>query len=104
MPNSYNEGQRIKCTVHFRNADTGQSVDPTNVWFCTRDPEGISNCRKYGVDPDVTRTSLGHYRYDLLLSKHGLWQYGWIASGNYDGVALATVNACELPVSTWPTS
>ena len=102
--NSYNEGQRIKCTVHFRNADTGASVDPTTVRFCTEDPEGKSNCYTYGIDVALTRTSLGHYRYDLLLSKHGIWNYGWFGSGNYDGTALAQVYACELPVSTWPTS
>lgn len=104
MFNTYNEGQRIKITVHFTNADGGASVDPTIVRFCTLDPEGVSTCWRYIVDPEITRTSVGHYRFDLLLSKHGMWTYAWFGSGNFDGAAQRQVFACELAVSTWPVS
>jgi hypothetical protein len=102
--NTYNEGQRIKITVHFTDADTGVSVDPTTVRFCTLDPENISTCYTYGVGPLITKTAVGKYRFDLLLSKHGSWIYAWFASGNYDGVAQREVYACQLAKSTWPTS
>ena len=102
MANTYNEGQRIKITVQFTDADTGGAVDPTIVRFCTRDPENVSTCWRYLVDPEITRTAVGAYRFDLLLSKHGTWTYAWFGNGNYDGVAQRNVVACELAVSTWP--
>jgi len=102
MANTYNEGQRIKITCHFTDADTGASVDPTIVRFCTLDPENVSTCYRYGVDPQPTRTAAGQYRFDLLLSKHGTWQYAWFGNGNYDGTAIRDVRVCQLPVSTWP--
>ena len=102
MANTYNEGQRIKITVAFRDADTNALVDPTIVRFCTLDPENVSTCYRYLVDPEITRTATGRYRFDLLLSKHGTWQYAWFGNGNYDGTKIRTVIACQLPVSTWP--
>lgn len=104
MANTYNEGQRIKITVQFRDADTNALVDPTIVRFCTLDPENVSKCYRYLADPEITKTAVGCYRFDLLLDKHGWWHYGWFSSGNYDGTSLSEVHACELPVSTWPAS
>ena len=102
MANTYNEGQRIKIEVQFRDADTGGAVDPTTVRFCTRSPSGASTCYQYLVDPEVTRTGAGAYRFDLLLSEHGTWTYAWFGNGNFDGAAQRQVIACELAVSTWP--
>ena len=102
MANTYNEGQRIKITVQFTNADGGAAVDPTIVRFCTKDPENVSTCYQYGIDPEITNPAVGSYRFDLLLYKHGTWTYAWFGSGNFDGAAQRNVIACELAVSTWP--
>ena len=102
MANTYNEGQRIKITVQFTDADTGGAVDPTLVRFCTKDPASTSTCYLYGVDLEITKTAVGAYRFDLLLSQHGTWTYAWFGSGTFDGAAQRNVIACELAVSTWP--
>ena len=98
--NTYNEGQRIKCTGTFTNVDTGAVVDPATVRF-----RAISEARPtiveinavYGVDPNVVKVSTGYYRYDLLLNRHDTWWYGFIGEGSHEGASWRKVWARESP-------
>ncbi len=98
--NTYSEGQRIMCTGTYTDLDSGALVDPTTVRF-----QAISQARPtivqinavYLVDINLVRVSIGVYRYDLLLNRHGRWSYGFTGEGSHDGAAWRKVYARESP-------
>lgn len=99
MPNSYSEGQRIKTTGTFTDLN-GALVDPAIVRFhaiSDQTPTIVTVNALYGVDPDITKVSTGVYRYDLLLNRHGHWQYGYTGEGSHEGALWGTVYADESP-------
>jgi hypothetical protein len=99
--NTYIRGQRIKCTVIFRDVDSQSLVDPPVVTFRTLNPNGVATDYIYLVDPNVLRESAGNYRYDLLLNIVGDWFYGFIATGGNETAAYNRVRCCTPPHSTW---
>lgn len=101
MANSYFEGQKIKCTGFFRNVDTGAYVDPAVVTFRTKDPSNNLSAHQFGVDPNVTKTAIGKYRYDLLLDEGGTWYLRWDSTGTHEGATEWKVICCESVESTW---
>jgi len=101
MANSYDKGQKIKVTGYFRNVDTGAYVDPTTVTFRTKDPSGNLSAHVYGVDPNVTKTAIGKYRYDLLLDEVGTWWLRWDSTGTHEGAREWKVICCQSAEGTW---
>lgn len=100
MANSYNEGQRIKCTGTFTDLDSQTLVDPLTVRFraiSEATPTIVEINGVFGVDPNVTKVSTGVYRYDLLLERHGIWNYGFFGEGSHEGAAWYEVFAREQP-------
>jgi hypothetical protein len=98
--NTYSEGQRIMCTGTFTDLDSGSLVDPTTVRFQAisgPNPTIVQINAVYLVDPNVVRVSLGVYRYDLMLNRHGKWRYGFMGEGSHDGASWRRVYARESP-------
>jgi len=101
MANSYDKGQKIKCTGYFRNVDTGAYVDPATVTFRTKDPSGNLSAHVYLIDPNVTKTAVGKYRYDLLLDEVGTWWLRWDSTGTHEGAREWKVICCKSAEGTW---
>ena len=101
MANSYLKGQNIKVTGAFRNVDSGAYVDPTVVTFRTKDPSNNLSNHVYGVDPNVTKTAAGRYRYNLLLDEAGDWYLRWDSTGTHQGAQEWRVYCCPPAEPTW---
>lgn len=64
---------RPVATATFRN-DVGDLEDPGTVVFLLRRPDGRETAHQFGLDGDVTRVSLGVFRFVLpTFTKAGPW-------------------------------
>jgi hypothetical protein len=87
----------VQINGDFINAITGVYVDPSLVTLYLLTPAGVGSSVDY--PGAVSRSSQGHYFYQITASQSGVWNYKWQASGT--AVATSpdgsfTVNASLL--------
>lgn len=80
MTSLYSEGDLVRCTGTFTNAD-GDAVDPTAVIFKTKDPSGNITTLTYGVDAALVKSATGVYYVDVDVDEAGLWWYRFESTG-----------------------
>lgn len=84
MPNVYDTGDLVRLLCAFADEDD-EDVDPTTVTFKFTDPLGDTTEYTYDVDPEVdpelVRSSKGHYHVDISIDKAGAWYYRWESTG-----------------------
>jgi hypothetical protein len=59
----------------------GAGVDPTNVSFFTKRPDGTETEYVYGTDIEVVRHTGGSYYVDVDADTDGLWWWRWESTG-----------------------
>lgn len=64
----------------FTDASTGATVDPTEVFFYLRRPDGIVGTYTY-TSGSVVRLSQGTYYYNGTATMPGYWDARWQGSG-----------------------
>lgn len=81
MPsNVYPLGDSLPINATFANA-AGAPTNPTAVFFEYTTPDGEETLLTFGIDPELTRTSTGHYTCTLPLGMAGPWYYRWYTTG-----------------------
>lgn len=79
MPTIYNIGNDVVLSIVVFD-ENGDDADPDTLTLGIKEPDGILTSFEYGAS-DIVRDSLGHFHYDLAITKAGLWRYGWHATG-----------------------
>lgn len=79
--NKYQAETLVQVSVVFTVTDTGDPVDPTDVFLYVEDPEG--NVTTYtGVD--ITKTSVGNYLKQFVVDQVGVWIFKWRGTGTVE--------------------
>lgn len=81
MSNSYDIGEQVICQATFTLVSTGAVVDPTNVFFQYKMPNGTITSWQFGVDPQVANLSTGIYTATVNITAAGIWYYRWYSTG-----------------------
>jgi hypothetical protein len=76
----YTKGQVVVVTASF--SVDGELDDPTTVTFKVKDPSGNVGTFVYGIDPEVTRVSLGVYKTEIECDESGDFWYRIEADGS----------------------
>jgi hypothetical protein len=70
----------VRVSAAFTNS-AGTAVDPTEVYFEYKDPDGIETLLTYGTDAALVRDSAGNYHVDVDADTEGGWYYRWYSTG-----------------------
>ena len=82
MANVYDIGDCVRCRGLFRDPDTWAEVDPDNVFFEIKDPDGVTATYQYGVSGSpVTRADVGDYQVRVTVTASGEWYYHFYSTG-----------------------
>lgn len=79
--NPYDKGSLVRLDGPFRDFDTGDPVDPADVFISYKNPAGTITTLQYGVDPAVQRLAPGDYRIEIDVTMSGMWHWRWFATG-----------------------
>lgn len=90
MPMLYDVGDVVKVSSVFTN-QSGTAVDPAQVKFRSRDPEGVITIYTYGTDIEVVKTATGNYYLSLPLTKPGTWNVRFEGNTTNRGAAETEV-------------
>ena len=80
MINSYSQGNRIRTSAAFTNAN-GQAIDPATVTCKYKTPAGTITTKTYGIDGEVVKDGPGNYHLDIDASAVGAWYVRWYSTG-----------------------
>lgn len=80
MINEYDNGNLVRCKVDF--IEEATFVDPTEVVFKFKDPDGVEVVRSYPDDVTLVKDAAGKYRSDIIANISGTWKYRFEGSGN----------------------
>ncbi len=95
MTTVYDRGDSAVLTATFRDL-AGALFDPAIVKFRAVDPAGLITNWTYGVDNQVTRSSIGVFVATLPVAVVGVWSYHWttesgiVESHEFEVTGLAT--------------
>jgi hypothetical protein len=92
--NSYDCGDQVIMQGTFTVAATGALIDPTNVFFQYKAPTLPVTIVtwQFGVDPEVTNSSVGVYQVTLTVNTTGNWHYRFYSTGTGTGAAEGAFN------------
>lgn len=84
--NVYVKGQKIRISVLFQDtSNANAAVDPQDVFFEYRKPDGTVSLLHYGVDIGLVKDSTGNYHSDVSLDQGGDWHYKYYSTGSGQG-------------------
>jgi uncharacterized protein YfaS (alpha-2-macroglobulin family) len=87
--NTYDKGDRVKLSVVFSDADTGDPVDPTTVTAKVKDPVGtVSNYIVAGGQ--IVHDGLGNFSLEIDPNVQGTWCYRFEGTGTNKGAEEST--------------
>lgn len=81
---SYPVGSEIELVGTFRLPVVGTKVDPTDVHFQIRNPQGLVGYAKYSSGA-VSKRATGEYFVNQPLNIAGEWSYRFTGTGVYRG-------------------
>lgn len=77
-PNTYNRGDRVRCTGTLKNLD-GDEIDPTTAFAWYLNPAREKTTLTYGGGV-LLKSATGIYYFDLDVDTHGTWVYGFYST------------------------
>lgn len=78
----YDIGDDALLTAVFRDAVTGDLLDPSAVYLKVREPSTSTvTTYQYGVDVALTRSGTGTYTLTQSCAVSGTYQYRWYSTG-----------------------
>jgi len=80
MANMYALGTSVTVTGTFRTS-AGAVVDPTNVFFELKSPDGGLVTYQYGVGVQLTNPGVGVYAIAISASQEGVYYYRMYSTG-----------------------
>lgn len=90
MPVNLVAGTKAKVTATFTD-DEDAIGDPTTIVAKVRAPSGGISSYTYGTHPELTRSSLGVYVLEVVLSSSGRWQVRFEGTGAIVAAQEATI-------------
>jgi hypothetical protein len=93
---TYDLGDMVRVEGIFKDALTGQEMDPDTVNLTVWDADGTETVYEYGVDPEIDKDATGEYHSDISASAVGDWYYRWSSSGDGQAGAPKTKFTVEL--------
>lgn len=84
-------GTRVVLRAVFMPAGSSTATDPTAVAAKVRKPDGTKQSLVYGVDPEVTRVSIGVYELRIVVDVRGSWWIGFAGTLGATPVAFDEV-------------
>lgn len=99
----FDVGDRPQLTFTLIDDATSANVDADALTLTTWAPDGTTNTLTYGVDPEIVRTGVGVYTYQLELTQPGQWTAKWAATGTYEASQTDTLQVASDP-ATPPTT
>lgn len=86
---------QFDAVIRYQDVDT----DPIDLILRVTNPSGVHTVYTYGVDPELTKTTIGQYHAEIVIpdlqSSVGTWQWQWLA----DGEGFSTQISGETVVS-----
>src|SRR6267142_3819766 len=76
----YYRGSVVRVIGTFTNA-AGASIDPADVFFSYKDPNGVITTNHYGVDSQPLRSGVGVYTYTIQADVSGIYSYKFLSTG-----------------------
>lgn len=92
----YGTGEIVRARVTYTDPDTGLVTDPIAVSVVVRQPNGTKTTYVYGVDPELTKVSIGLYQILITLSEDGTYKWKWTGTA----ASKATVDYDECDAET----
>lgn len=77
---TFDVGDLVRCTGTFREVNNAL-IDPDEVFFKFRNPNGLVTTYTYGTDTQLKRDSVGLFHVDLNASIAGTWYYRFYSTG-----------------------
>jgi len=91
-PGKIAPGQPMRLTTCFKDAATGNYVDPDTVEAQIINPRGDKITYTYGTDLELQKASTGNYFLDLTPNHGGRWFYRWVSTGSGAGAIEGNFN------------
>lgn len=78
-----NLGDSPRVYVEFRDALTGDLMDPDSVSLSVKSPDGVLTTVAYSEETsDIIKDDVGQYHAFIDANQSGTWFYRWWAAGN----------------------
>ena len=61
-------------------SQSGVLADPATVTLRILSPSGVLDTYTFGVDPEITKTSVGIYEAAVVVTEPGDWVIGWLTT------------------------
>lgn len=87
MAGSYDINDSVRLRAIFKDFVTKTNVDPTNLTFKFKYPDGTKISYIYGTNPELVRESTGVYYVIMDVTNSGLYFYRFEASGLFRSAA-----------------
>ena len=100
MTSAFVSGDTVRVATTVTDTNSTLLIDPTSVIFRIKNGATAAvTAYVYGVDPNVTRLSLGRFAIDVVATASGRWSYRIEVSG---GLAGATEGTFDVATSRFP--
>jgi hypothetical protein len=100
MNNTYAINTRIRLSVTFLDATTGNPIDPTSVYLFIL-PGGLGAVQQR-ITAGIARDDTGKYHYDITPNVVGSWVYKWQGVGAAIATSLDTRFNVEVTQIRFP--
>lgn len=87
---TYDLGDVVRVEGHYKDALTGQVMDPDVVKLSVWNPAEVETQYEYGVDFQVAKDATGEYHSDIDADTVGIWSYRWWSTGDGKGAGHKT--------------
>ena len=79
--NIHDLGDLVRVSATFKDAETEDELDPTEVSLSVCTPDGEVVTYVYDTDAEVVKEDVGMYYADLDANQTGTWFYRWWSTG-----------------------
>ena len=86
----------VRTVEPFTDHQTGEILNPTNVFLTVEDPDGAETTYEYGVDSEVSKEADGYFRGEFTPDEAGAWKAKLWSTGIGQAAAYARITVIEL--------
>lgn len=77
--NDYEINTLVQTNASFVIFGTTTPIDPTDINLFVKAPDGTIT--EYGYPAQISRSGVGNYSFQLVLTEAGIWLYKWQGTG-----------------------